>query len=71
MSEETDAVSVVVSEETGTISISTGGKLIRNLSEESLLRSLKNIFYSPNKARGRRFFNIFSRIYPVVNEKGR
>jgi uncharacterized protein (TIGR00159 family) len=36
VTEETDAVAVVVSEETGTISVAVGGRLYRNLSEEEL-----------------------------------
>ena len=37
VTEETDAVAVVVSEETGTISVAYRGRLIRNLSETDLL----------------------------------
>ncbi len=40
ISEVTDAVAVVVSEETGTISVAANGKLIRGLSGESLQRML-------------------------------
>ncbi len=36
ITEETDAVAVVVSEETGAISLAVGGRLYRNLSEEEL-----------------------------------
>jgi DNA integrity scanning protein DisA with diadenylate cyclase activity len=36
VSEETDAVAVVVSEETGAISVAIGGKLYKNLTEEEL-----------------------------------
>ena len=36
LSEETDAVVVVVSEETGIISVAENGRLIRNLTPESL-----------------------------------
>jgi diadenylate cyclase len=71
LSEETDAVSVVVSEETGAISIAMGGKLMHNLSEENLLKLLKDIFYSPDRTRGKKFFKLLSKIYPVVNEKER
>jgi len=36
VTQETDAIAVVVSEETGSISVAIGGKLFRNLSEEEL-----------------------------------
>lgn len=44
LTERTDAVCVVVSEETGSISISENGELIRNLSEEEFREKLSNIF---------------------------
>ncbi len=42
ITEETDAIVVVVSEETGTISMVTGGKMLRGLSGESLVTALKD-----------------------------
>jgi diadenylate cyclase len=48
LSEETDAVVIVVSEETGSISIAVGGKLTRNLDENNL-RKLLDKFYGPEK----------------------
>ena len=44
LTEETDAVCVVVSEETGAISVSVYGKLTRDLDEEGLKRVLKSLF---------------------------
>ncbi|RMF97587.1 MAG: TIGR00159 family protein [Candidatus Schekmanbacteria bacterium] len=44
ISEETDAVVIVVSEETGTISIAEGGQLYSNLSEDSLRERLQSLF---------------------------
>lgn len=43
LSETTDAIIVVVSEETGKISIARGGTLTRNLTEESLSKALHKI----------------------------
>ena len=40
MSEESDAVIVVVSEETGVVSIAVGGQLIRDLDRKSLYDKL-------------------------------
>ena len=50
LSEETDAVLVVVSEETGDISISVNGRLTRHLDEKEFGRVLSNIF-RPKKSR--------------------
>lgn len=44
LSETTDAIVVVVSEETGKISIARNGSLTRNLSKESLTKALQKIF---------------------------
>lgn len=44
LTEETDAVVIVVSEETGTISVSIAGKLTRDLDKETLLKILSNLF---------------------------
>ena len=50
LSEETDAVVVVASEETGDVSIAVNGKLTRNLDEKEFGRTLINIF-KPKKSR--------------------
>ncbi len=42
ITEETDAIAVIVSEETGTISVAYRGKLIRNTGEADLLAFLRN-----------------------------
>ncbi len=43
ITEESDAVTIVVSEETGNISVSVNGKLTRNLDSDSLKKVLKNL----------------------------
>ena len=55
LTEETDAVCVVVSEETGAISVSVYGKLTRDLDEEGLRRVLKSLFRP--EERGRAFLD--------------
>ena len=47
ITEETDAVAVVVSEETGSISLATGGAIEINLSPEQLAERLSQIFHQP------------------------
>ncbi len=50
LTEETDAVAVVVSEETGGISICIDGKLERNLTEKQFRDRIKDIFISRKSA---------------------
>lgn len=52
LTEETDAVCVVVSEETGAISIAVGGRLTRDLELENLKKVLSNLYLTePAKRR--------------------
>lgn len=51
LTEETDAVCVVVSEETGTISVSVYGKLTRGLDGEGLRRVLTSLFRPPERTK--------------------
>jgi hypothetical protein len=44
ISEESDAVALVVSEESGQISVATNGRLVRNLSQDRLRRILLSLF---------------------------
>lgn len=46
LTEESDAVCVVVSEQTGSVSIAVEGKLIRDLDKETLIKTLKGLFQS-------------------------
>ncbi len=48
VTENADCVSLVVSEETGTISVAQGGRLTRNLDAEGLAKVLRSI-YEPDK----------------------
>jgi diadenylate cyclase len=68
LSEETDAICVVVSEETGAISVSVGGKLTSHLNREGLVKLLKQITYRKKPARDLNF-RLLSRISPKVNDK--
>jgi diadenylate cyclase len=54
MSENSDAVVVVVSEETGTVSIALDGKLIRGLREDALRERLTALIQPPDRLVGRR-----------------
>ncbi len=52
MSENSDAVVVIVSEETGTVSIAEGGELTRNYSHETLVKALEDrILWSQQEAK--------------------
>lgn len=56
VTEHSDAIAVVVSEETGTISVAHGGKLIRDLDEKAL-RELLTALLVPKSAPGRTFWS--------------
>jgi diadenylate cyclase len=51
VTEETDSVAIVVSEETGTISMAVGGKIHRGLDAESLRAGLREAFERKPQAR--------------------
>lgn len=57
LTEETDAVVIVVSEETGEVSLVSDGEIDRNMDNSTLLKKLKDIFHSaypPDKAEGKK-----------------
>ncbi len=49
LSEETDAIILIVSEQTGLISLAKGGRLTQGLSREELVQNLKSILITPSK----------------------
>lgn len=62
ISEVTDAVAVVVSEETGAISVVHGGRMIRRLDVERLENILRTFFRSRERRKG--LAGLFDRIVP-------
>ncbi len=62
ISEVTDAIAVVVSEETGTISIAHAGRMIRRLDVERL-ENILTAFYNPDKDQTE---NYFQRHFPYL-----
>lgn len=68
ISEVTDAIAVVVSEQTGTISIAHAGRIIRRLDVERL-ENILVAFYSPDKGRKETFFQRhFPYLFPRKDE---
>jgi len=51
LTEETDSVCVIVSEETGIISIANAGKLTRDMDRDRLINHLRSLLYRPKKER--------------------
>jgi diadenylate cyclase len=64
ISEVSDAVAVVVSEETGSISVVHGGRMIRRLNAERLENILRALFRPFQPSRGLRGF--FGRLFPEL-----
>ena len=56
LTEQTDAVVIVVSEETGVVSIAVNGKLTRYLTKDDLLENL-NLLFKPQNSSVGEFFN--------------
>lgn len=68
LSEETDAICVVVSEETGDISIAVTGRLTRHLDEKEFGRVLNNIF-KPKRSK-KSVFDFWNKIVSRMSETG-
>ncbi len=68
ISEATDAIAVVVSEETGVISVASGGRIIRRLDSERL-RNLLVGFFEPLESR-QGVESIFSRLFSRKKQGG-
>lgn len=69
MSEESDAVVVVVSEETGAISIAVAGQLTRGLSRNQLHEKLSELILPEVRERGNLFTSIFKSRKEKNNEE--
>ena len=61
ISQNTDAIAVVVSEETGAISVASGGKIIRRLDSDRL-ENVLTAFYRPTQPK-KRFSGLLSRLF--------
>ncbi len=57
ITEQSDAVTIIVSEETGTISLAQGAKLLRHLDEKTLREMLNAILEVKRSEKRRSFFN--------------
>lgn len=68
LTEETDAICLVVSEETGTISLSAGGRLTRDLDTASLEKMLKSMFSRHRKSK-KFYWRMLAKLYPKINSK--
>lgn len=68
VTESTDATVLIVSEETGIISMAQGGKLTRHLDADSLNRVLSG-FYKQEKYGFIQFFNLLKKKFSLVGRK--
>lgn len=67
LSEETDAVIVIVSEETGEISTACGGKLTKNIDPKELTKDLESAYMPKTKKRS--FKSVFKKILTKRGKK--
>lgn len=56
ISEVSDSLTVIVSEETGTISVAVGGKLLRNIDGDLLRRKLNDFQGKPSEEKPKKYF---------------
>ncbi|MFH1453882.1 MAG: diadenylate cyclase CdaA [Armatimonadota bacterium] len=70
ITEEADAIAIVVSEETGGVSIVRGGKMTRNLNTENFKKMLKS-YLSPGLARPAKIFKGFDlkNVFTIFKKK--
>lgn len=68
ISEVTDALTIVISEETGEVSITKDNELIRNMSQNEYLKFLRAHLYSHSTNKDNR--NLFERIYSYFSSRG-
>ncbi len=64
VTEETDAVTIVVSEETGAVSVCLGGDIIRDLDTNALRRILTDIFHAGKKKEKSSWWGWIEAIFP-------
>ena len=69
ISEVSDAVVIIVSEETGTISVAVGGMLKRHLAPQTLEKLLRNELCQPEQEQERSMQNLINKIKPKSKEE--